>query len=154
MKKIERLLWSIAFPGFGQLLNHDYIKGIVFILLELLINTHGHFNMTIAYSFRGEIDLAFAEANIGWLMFYPCVYFYSMWDAYKNANEPVSTYTSLPFVFSAFCVTVGVMLAPMIQFPAFRPGPVFFPMLCVIPGVGIGLILKFILSQSFNKEES
>ena len=34
----EVLLWSIAFPGFGQLLNGKYFKGIMLILLEVIIN--------------------------------------------------------------------------------------------------------------------
>jgi TM2 domain-containing membrane protein YozV len=35
---LEKVLWSIAIPGFGQFLNEKYIKGIVLILLELIIN--------------------------------------------------------------------------------------------------------------------
>lgn len=34
----ERLLWSIALPGFGQFLNKKYLKGIVFVFLEFLVN--------------------------------------------------------------------------------------------------------------------
>ncbi|GGE32206.1 hypothetical protein GCM10011391_08590 [Pullulanibacillus camelliae] len=145
MKKFERLLWSIAFPGFGQLLNRHYIKGIIFILLEVLINTNGHFNMTIAYSFQGKIMHAFEEAQIDWLMFYPCVYFFSMWDAYKHSGDPVSNYTALPFVFTAFSVTLGVIYSPMVTLLNKQPGPVFFPILCVLPGVFVGLLLKWLL---------
>jgi TM2 domain-containing membrane protein YozV len=32
--KLEAILWSVAFPGFGQLLNGHLIKGIMFIFLE------------------------------------------------------------------------------------------------------------------------
>jgi len=34
--KLKAILWSVAFPGFGQLLNGHLIIGIMFILLELL----------------------------------------------------------------------------------------------------------------------
>lgn len=34
----EKLLWSFALPGFGQILNQKYIKAILFIFLELLVN--------------------------------------------------------------------------------------------------------------------
>lgn len=90
VKKFERLFWSIAFPGFGQLLNHQFLKGIVFIVLEMVVNTNAHFNRVIQLSFNGEMRMAVAAADIDWLMFYPCIYFYSMWDAYKNAGEPVA----------------------------------------------------------------
>jgi hypothetical protein len=81
-KSLERLLWSIALPGFGQLLNRKYIKGLVFIFLEFLINVLANFNSIIMYSFNGEIERSFLEANYLWLMFYPCLFFFSMWDAF------------------------------------------------------------------------
>ena len=35
MNPTEKLLWSIALPGFGQMLNGKYVKGILLIILEL-----------------------------------------------------------------------------------------------------------------------
>jgi hypothetical protein len=35
----EKSSWSIAFPGFGQLLNQKYVKGILFIFIEFIVNT-------------------------------------------------------------------------------------------------------------------
>ena len=43
----EKLLWSIALPGLGQLLNGKYIKGIVLIFLELLVYVQGNLNEII-----------------------------------------------------------------------------------------------------------
>jgi len=152
VKRIERLLWSIAFPGFGQLLNKQFLKGLLFISLELIVNYKANFNQIIAYSFQGYYERAIAEAHINWLLFYPCLYFYSMWDAYKNAGEPVSTLTFLPFVFSAYFVTVGLMYSSEPHGLGSSIGPVFFPMLCVIPGVTVGLILKWILQKIFHAQ--
>jgi hypothetical protein len=36
--KLEAILWSIALPGFAQLLNRKFLKGIVFIFFEFLVN--------------------------------------------------------------------------------------------------------------------
>lgn len=47
MNPKEKLLWSIAFPGFGQLLNGKYVKGIIFISLEFIINVQSKFNQII-----------------------------------------------------------------------------------------------------------
>ncbi|CDG35354.1 hypothetical protein CTHBC1_0691 [Acetivibrio thermocellus BC1] len=41
--KIEKMMWSIAFPGLGQLLNGQIVKGIFFMILELLINHYSQF---------------------------------------------------------------------------------------------------------------
>ncbi len=73
---MEKLLWSIALPGFGQLLNRQYLKGILLIALELLVNVQANFNEVILLSFFGETQEAVQQANYGWLMFYPCLYVY------------------------------------------------------------------------------
>lgn len=82
----ERLFWCIAFPGFGQLLNGKYFKRITFISLEFIINVKSHFNEVILYSFNGEIKKAIDYTDYQWIMFYPCVYFFAIWDAYKDAG--------------------------------------------------------------------
>jgi len=98
----EKLMWSIALPGFGQYLNGKYFKGTVFLILELLINTQANFNQIIFLSFHGEISDAIIHANYQWLMFYPCLYFFAMWDAVKDAGGGKDSYSFLPYVFSAF----------------------------------------------------
>lgn len=105
----EKLMWSIALPGFGQYLNGKYFKGTVFLILELLINVQANFNQIIFLSFHGEISDAIIHANYQWLMFYPCLYFFAMWDAVKDAGGGKDSYSFLPYVFSAFFVTVGLI---------------------------------------------
>lgn len=56
--KLEAILWSVAFPGFGQLLNGHLIKGILFIILEFTINVNSLFNQAIMFSFLGKIKEA------------------------------------------------------------------------------------------------
>ena len=56
--KLEAILWSVAFPGFGQLLNDHLLKGIMFILLEFTINVMSSFNQAIMFSFLGKITEA------------------------------------------------------------------------------------------------
>jgi hypothetical protein len=53
--RIEVLLWSIALPGFGQILNGKFLKGLLFIGLEFLINVQSNFNTAIKSSFHGDI---------------------------------------------------------------------------------------------------
>ncbi|MBT2734930.1 hypothetical protein QF028_003869 [Neobacillus sp. B4I6] len=152
MSKLEAVLWNIAFPGFSQLLMGQYIKGILFVALEVMINAKSHFNMAIMLSFLGEIDKAGAVLNYQWLMFYPCVYMFSMWDGYRSAMPANEKYTFLPFVFGAYFVTVGLMLSPKITILKVHPGPVFLPMLFLIPGLLIGFILKFLMSIKLRKK--
>jgi len=152
--KTEAILWSIALPGFAQILNKKLLKGIVFIFLEFLINVNSHFNTAIMASFLGEIDRAFQVLDYQWLMFYPCVYMFAMWDAVKDSVQgKMSSYSFLPFVCSAYSVTVGLMYSPIVQVKGIYIGPIFFPMLSVIPGLGIGAMLMYLLRKLEKKKE-
>jgi hypothetical protein len=108
---------------------------------------NSHFNSAIMYSFLGEIKRAESVVNYQWLMFYPCVYMFSMWDGYRYAMPLEEKYSYLPFVFSAYFVTVGLMISPKVTLFNVHPGPVFLPMLFVIPGLLIGFLIKWILKS-------
>lgn len=138
----EKLLWSIALPGFGQYLNGKLFKGTVLLILEFLINVQSNFNEVIISSFHGEIEKAIAKADYQWLMFYPCLYFFAMWDAFKDAGGGNEKYSFLPFVFSAYFVTVGCIYSSNLRIFGILFGPVWLPMLFVIPGLAVGFIIK------------
>ncbi len=141
-KIIESILWSIALPGFSQFLNRQLIKGIAFIGLEILINVMANFNEIIRLSFIGNIEGAVSQANYQWLMFYSCLYFFAMWDAFRDAGGGKKPCSYLPFVSSAFLVTVGIMYSAEGKVFGIFLGTVWFPMLCVIPGLVLGFSLK------------
>ncbi|RAS75653.1 hypothetical protein [Priestia endophytica] len=142
MEAKEKLLWSIALPGFGQILNGKLIKGILIIFLEILINVQANFNEVIILSFHGKIVSAIEQTNYQWLMFYPCLYFFAIWDAFKDAGGGKDGYSFLPFVFSAYFVTVGAIYSSTLTIFGVLWGPVWLPMLFVLPGVVIGLIVQ------------
>jgi hypothetical protein len=148
--KLEVVLWSIAFPGFGQFLNRQHVKGIVFIVLEFIINVQSNFNETIMLSFNGQITDAIKNVDYQWLMFYPCVYMYAMWDAYKNAEGKTPPFSYLPFVCSAYTVTTGLMYSKVKIFGVLF-GPIWLPMLSVIPGVVVGLLLRKLLIRKESR---
>lgn len=142
MTSAEAILWSIALPGFSQILNKQLIKGLLFIFLELLINIQSNFNEVIILSFQGNISLAIQQTNYEWLMFYPCLYFFSMWDAFKEAGGAKDRFSFLPFVFTAYFVTVGLIYSSKLKIFGVLFGPVWLPMLFVIPGLVIGKLTK------------
>ena len=142
MTKKEAILWSIAIPGFGQILNGKQIKGIVFVFLEFLINVQANFNEVIISSFHGEIEKSIEQANYQWLMFYPCLYFFAMWDAWKDAGGGKDHFSFLPFVFAAYFVTVGCIYSSNFRLFGVLLGPLYLPMISVIPGLMIGYLIK------------
>lgn len=140
--QIEKILWSIALPGFGQLLNGKIAKGIVLILLEFLININAHLNEVIIYSFHGATEAAVHHTNYQWLLFYPCVYMFGIWDAHRDAGGKEHRYLFLPYVLAAFVGTIGLIYSSRFRIFGTLPGPVFLPILCLLLGSGLGLIVR------------
>jgi len=151
--RIEKILWSIALPGFGQLLNGKYMKGILFIGLELLVNVQSNFNEVIISSFHGDVSRAISHANYKWLMFYPCLYFFAAWDTYRDVEGGKLPYSYFPFIFSAYFVTLGLIYSPNFRFFGFLLGPVWLPILCCFLGVGLGLSFKWLLLKRHHEKE-
>lgn len=147
MEAKEKLLWSIALPGFGQLLNGKYIKGLAFILLEIIINVQANLNEAILLSFNGEVEQAIQQTDYQWVLFYPCVYFFAMWDAFKDGGGGKKPYSFLPFVISAYLLTLGVVYSGRIKIFDVLLGPVLLPILLVVPGVLAGLLLQKFLNR-------
>lgn len=152
--KIEKLLWSIALPGFGQFLNRKYFKGLTLILLEFIVNIKANLNMIIIYSFNGKIMTSIEVTDYQWLMFYPCLYMFGMWDAYKDGGS-TTPYAYLPFALGAFLGTVGIMYSAQLKLYGLLLGPVWLSMLFAFLGIAIGIVLYKLINKNLNnnKEE-
>ncbi len=149
---VERILWSIAIPGFGQLLNGKYIKAFVLIALEILINTKANLNMVIISSFYGETLTAVRQTNYHWLMFYPCFYMFVIWDAYKDGVKERAPFSFLPFAVSAYFGTIGVIYSRETRVMGILLGPVWLPILAISFGVFVGFIIQDILVKQRMKK--
>ncbi|MET3291015.1 UNVERIFIED_CONTAM: hypothetical protein ABID98_003585 [Brevibacillus sp. OAP136] len=134
--RVEVLLWSIALPGFGQILNGKFFKGLLLIGLEFLINVQSNLNEVIISSFHGEIEKAINQTNYQWLMFYPCIYMFSMWDAYKDAGGASTPYSVVPFAFTAYFGTIGIIYSRDVL------GGIWFGIFGAFVGVCIGLFIR------------
>ncbi|MDW8801356.1 hypothetical protein P8V03_09335 [Clostridium sp. A1-XYC3] len=142
---IEKALWSVAIPGFGQLLNKKYLKGTILIFLEFLINVKANINTIIVLSFYGKTELAVKEANYQWLMFYPCVYMFAIWDAYRDGGGYDEPLLYLPFAVAAYVETIGVIYSKTLKAFGVLLGPIFLPMIFIFLGLIIGFFIRFLL---------
>lgn len=142
---LEKALWSIAIPGFGQFLNKKYFKGTILVICEFIINIKAKVNTLIVLSFLGKTELAVETANYQWLMFYPCVYLFAIWDAYKDGSDREErSLLFIPFAMSAYIETVGVIYSKVFKIRGVLLGPIFLPMACIFIGFAIGLIIRSI----------
>jgi hypothetical protein len=148
----EVLFWSIAFPGFGQFLNGKYVKGVVLVALEFLINVMSNMNRAIVSSFHGDITQAIYDTDLQWLLFYPCVYLFGIWDAYRDAGGGREPYSFLPFVFSAYFGTIGVIYSPILKIYGVLWGPIWLSILFLLLGYGVGLLIRLCLNLVIKKK--
>ncbi|MFD2706248.1 hypothetical protein [Salibacterium lacus] len=149
-RKLEIVLWSIALPGFGHLILRKYVKGLLLVFLEILVNVFGNFNTIIILSFNGKIAQAIEQTNYQWLMFYPCLYFFSIWDAYREAGGGEKSFSYMPMAFSAYFVTVGLIFSPVFTVYGYKLGPMWLPMLFLPLGLGAGMVIRKILVKKRN----
>ncbi|MGN7181832.1 hypothetical protein [Cytobacillus kochii] len=150
VKTIEVLLWSIIFPGFGQILNGKYLKGIVLIPLIVLIIVKGNLNLIILSSLQGDVERAIQLTNHKWILFFPCLYFFAIWDAYKDAGGGEKPYSSFLFLFSGYFMTIGTIFSTKITLFDLHIAPIWLPVISVIPGILVGLLLQWIIISKEN----
>jgi TM2 domain-containing membrane protein YozV len=79
--------WSAAFPGFGHLLLSKYLRGYALFLWEVVVNLSAHVNLSMVYSFQGNIDMAKDVLNTRWLLMYIPVYIFGIWDSYRTTVD-------------------------------------------------------------------
>jgi hypothetical protein len=147
---LQAALWSIAIPGFGQLINGKYIKGLTLISLELLINMHSGLNMIIIYSFHGQNMAAVNSTNYQWLMFYPCIYMFAIWDAYHDADQKAVPLLFLPFTLSAYTGTIGVIYSNTFRINNILLGPLWLFLATSLLGFGLGFLIRFGMLKRLN----
>ncbi|MDP4179564.1 MAG: hypothetical protein Q8942_00545 [Bacillota bacterium] len=76
--------WSAIFPGFGHYLLNNYIRATLLTLFEVCINSLGHINESIAYSFCGKFEMAKSVLHPNWASGYLIIYFFTIWDSYRS----------------------------------------------------------------------
>jgi hypothetical protein len=60
------------------------------------------------FSFNGKINEAIQVTVFQWLLFYPYVYVFAMYDAVKEAKCDNPPFSYLPFVVGAYMGTLGI----------------------------------------------
>ncbi|MGG3677453.1 MULTISPECIES: hypothetical protein [Heyndrickxia] len=82
---LSALLWSAAFPGFGQLYNGDYFIGFLLMLCTAAINFGSNLNMSVYIAFKGNFGMASERFHPEWGIFFPAVYCFSLWQAFNQS---------------------------------------------------------------------
>ncbi|MEH7108476.1 hypothetical protein [Bacillus sp. JJ1764] len=79
--------WSAAFPGFGHMLLSKYLRGYALFIWEVVVNIKAHVNLSMIYSFQGNIEMAKEVLDTRWLLMYIPVYIFGIWDSYRTTVD-------------------------------------------------------------------
>ncbi|WP_238442469.1 hypothetical protein [Desulfofalx alkaliphila] len=79
--------WSAALPGLGHLCNGAYLRGLLIMSWEIIINLMSHLNLAILYTFTGNIKKSVEVLDIGWVLFYGVVFCFAIFDSYRLSVE-------------------------------------------------------------------
>ena len=79
--------WSALLTGFGHLYNGKAFKAVILMAWSIAIIYFAQLNGAIIATFNGQFDHAKKIINYQWLLFFPSVYFFAMWDAYNDSVE-------------------------------------------------------------------
>lgn len=77
-------IWSLLFPGAGQLYIHRLITALFLIAWWIIICYNSNFLPAFQYTLLGDFIKSKAMLNMQWLLNIPSVYFFAMYDAYVN----------------------------------------------------------------------
>ncbi len=145
--------WSACLPGFGQFYVRDYIVGIILGVWEIGLNLMSNLNLSIYYSFTGELQQSLEVVDWQWGLFYPSVYVFNIWHAYDRANVINSELEERGVPKPNKCsknqgIFIGLFLGMFTGLHwNFLVSPVFSG---VVLGVGLGGI-GFLIEKMFSK---
>ncbi|UFU00077.1 hypothetical protein KO561_03685 [Radiobacillus kanasensis] len=110
-------------PGLGQLLNRQYLKAIVFLIGEHILNFLAKVNKALYLDLNGFHREAVEIVHIEFAMFYPGFYVLCVLDSVINAGKTEDKRFINWFALAGLIGTVGVIFSPRNPFmPVFSVG--------------------------------
>ncbi|WP_404469556.1 hypothetical protein [Sutcliffiella horikoshii] len=84
---VMAVLWSLFIPGLGQLYLHRIVTAFFVIVWLVVFFYYSHGLEAISLLFLGEIEKATSVINPEWLLFFPSLYGFAIFDSYINTVE-------------------------------------------------------------------
>ncbi|KSU63127.1 hypothetical protein AS034_02405 [[Bacillus] enclensis] len=84
---VMAVLWSLFIPGLGQLYIHRIVTAFFVIIWVVVFFYYSQGLEAISLLFLGEIEKATNVVESEWLLFFPSLYGFSIYDSYINTVE-------------------------------------------------------------------
>jgi hypothetical protein len=117
-------------PGIGQMYNGQFVKGLVFLIMEHFDNIFGGINQALYLDFNGLHTQALQAFNFQYALLYPGFYTYVVWDAFFHAEPNGNPHSIFVFIVAGFIGTITALFASNLLAPALFIGfSMLIPML-------------------------
>ncbi len=80
-------IWSLFMPGLGQLYIHRILTAAFVVVWAVVFFYLSHALEAVSFLFLGEIDKATAVLKPEWLLFFPSLYGFTVYDSYTATVE-------------------------------------------------------------------
>lgn len=80
-------IWSLFVPGLGQLYIHRIVTAFFVIVWVVIFAYYSHGLEAISLLFLGKVEEATSALKPAWLLFFPSIYGFSVFDSYMNTVE-------------------------------------------------------------------
>ncbi|WP_061808823.1 hypothetical protein [Rossellomorea vietnamensis] len=84
---VMAVIWSLFIPGLGQLYIHRIVTAFFVIVWTVVFFYYSHGLEATSLLFLGEIAESTAVLDAEWLLFFPSLYGFSIFDSYMNTVE-------------------------------------------------------------------
>ncbi|MZQ86327.1 hypothetical protein GQF01_29915 [Paenibacillus sp. 5J-6] len=81
------LAWSMALPSLGQLYIHRLLGAFLQMITTIIVYLNSNLVESIHYCLLGDFLKAREVLDPQWVLYYPSIYFYGLYDAYSNTVE-------------------------------------------------------------------
>ncbi|MFC5448287.1 hypothetical protein ACFPOG_08450 [Paenibacillus aestuarii] len=80
-------IWSLGVPSLGQLYLHRIILASFILVSTIFIVSYSNLILAIHLLILGKVKESSGVLNMQWLLYFPSLYFFIIYDAYTNTVE-------------------------------------------------------------------
>ncbi|NBD23215.1 hypothetical protein GT019_04975 [Paenibacillus sp. T1] len=81
------LVWSMGIPSMGQLYLHRLLLATFILVTTIVLVWQANLVLALHLVIIGDIRASATVVNMQWLLYFPSLYFFTVYDAYANTVE-------------------------------------------------------------------
>lgn len=113
---------SFVMPGLGQIHNRQFIKAIILLLIEHVLNRLAHINSALMLCLNGQHIESINLLNYEYALFYPGFYALCVYDSVLNAEKKPNINGAFWFILTGIIGCLAIIYIRFVPIPIFTTG--------------------------------